>query len=70
MNKNVDPKTIENSPFSWGVTSFFITPLTVLFCVLMAFMLLLSWPFIPFLCYFQRKQEIESLHASVEMEEH
>ena len=54
------------SPFWYGVGSFFITPVTALFCVLMGAMLVLAWPFIPFLCYMQRKDEIRKANANME----
>jgi hypothetical protein len=46
------------SPLWYGVGAFFATPIAVIFCVLMGVMLALAWPFIPFLCYMQRRDGI------------
>lgn len=43
----------------YAVGAFLVTPLTALFCVLMGLMLVLAWPLIPFLCYLQRREEIQ-----------
>jgi hypothetical protein len=51
------------SPLWYGVGAFFVTPVTALFCVLMGLMLILAWPFIPFLCYFQKKEEIRKANT-------
>jgi hypothetical protein len=47
------------SPFWYGVGAFFVTPVAAIFCILMGVMMILAWPFIPFLCYMQKKEEIE-----------
>lgn len=46
------------SPFWYGIGAFFLAPVAALFCLLMGAMMILAWPFIPFLCYMQRKEEI------------
>lgn len=46
------------SPFWYGVWAFFVAPVAALFCILMGVMMILAWPFIPFLCYMQKKEEI------------
>jgi hypothetical protein len=51
------------SPFWYGVGAFFVAPVAALFCVLMGAMMILAWPFIPFLCYMQKKEEISKANA-------
>ena len=51
-------------PFYYAIGAFFISPVAALFCVLMGAIMILAWPFIPFMCYFQRKQEIEALNQT------
>ena len=46
------------SPFWYGVGAFFVAPVAAIFCILMGAMMILAWPFIPFLCYMQKKEEI------------
>jgi hypothetical protein len=46
------------SPFWYGVGAFFVAPVAAIFCVLMGLMMILAWPFIPILCYRQKKEEI------------
>jgi len=49
------------SPLNYAIGSIFTTPLAVLLIVLLAFVLLLMWPLIPFLCYFRVKAEQQQL---------
>lgn len=51
------------SPFWYGVGAFFVAPVAALFCILMGVMMILAWPFIPFLCYMQKKEEISSTNV-------
>jgi hypothetical protein len=51
-------------PLWYGLGAFFTVPIAALFCVLMGVMLIAAWPFIPFLCYFQRKEEISKSNPS------
>ncbi len=51
------------SPFWYGVGAFFVAPITALFCILMGVMIVLAWPFIPFLCYVQKKEEASKANA-------
>lgn len=51
------------SPFWYGVGAFFVAPIAAIFCVLMGVMMLLAWPFIPFLCYIQKKEEISKANT-------
>ena len=46
------------SPFWYGIGAFFVAPVAAIFCILMGAMMILAWPFIPFLCYMQKKEEI------------
>ena len=51
------------SPFWYGVGAFFVAPVAAIFCILMGAMMILAWPFIPFLCYMQKKEEISKPNA-------
>ncbi len=42
----------------YAVGSFFAVPLVVLGMILSAVLLLLTWPFVPVLCYLKRREEI------------
>ena len=53
------------SPFWYGVGAFFVAPVAAIFCVLMGLMMILAWPFIPFLCYMQRKEEISKASVKI-----
>ena len=53
------------SPFWYGVGAFFVAPIAAIFCVLMGFLLALAWPFIPFLCYMQKKEAISKTNARI-----
>jgi len=47
------------SPLSYAIGSIFVAPVAALFCILMGLMMMiLAWPFIPFLCYMQKKEEL------------
>ena len=46
------------SPLSYAIGSIFVAPVAALFCILMGLMMILAWPFIPFLCYMQKKEEL------------
>jgi len=54
------------SPFWYGIGAFFVAPVAAIFCILMGAMLILAWPFIPFLCYMQKKEEISKANAKSE----
>jgi len=49
------------SPFWYAVGAFFVTPVTAALCALSGVLLILLWPVIPFLCYFQRKEELKKI---------
>ena len=51
------------SPFWYGIGAFFVAPVAAIFCVLMGAMMILAWPFIPFLCYMQKKEKIDKANA-------
>lgn len=51
------------SPFWYGIGAFFVAPVAAVFCILMGAMMILAWPFIPFLCYMQKKEEISKANA-------
>jgi len=51
------------SPFWYGIGAFFVAPVVAIFCILMGAMMILAWPFIPFLCYMQKKEEISKANA-------
>lgn len=46
------------SPLAYAIGSIFVAPVAALFCILMGLMMILAWPFIPFLCYMQKKEEL------------
>lgn len=50
-------------PALYGIGAFFVAPVAAIFCILMGAMMILAWPFIPFLCYMQRKEEIRKANA-------
>lgn len=52
------------SPFWYAVGTVFTTPLLCVLFVLMAALLLVAWPVMPFVCYFQRKDELKKRRAS------
>jgi len=60
MNKEVCP------PLYYAIGAFCVTPVTALLCVLSGIILILCWPFIPFLCYFQRKEELKKINLKTE----
>lgn len=45
-------------PLWYAIGAIFATPLVALCMVMAGILLILSWPFVPFYCYFQRKDEI------------
>jgi len=51
------------SPFWYGIGAFFVAPVVAIFCILMGAMMILAWPFIPFLCYMQKKEEISKANG-------
>ena len=51
------------SPLRYGVGAFFVAPVAAIFCILMGAMMILAWPFIPFLCYMQRKEKISEANT-------
>ncbi len=53
-------------PFWYGVGAFFVVPVAAIFCALMGLLMILAWPFIPFLCYTQRKREICKPNTTIE----
>jgi hypothetical protein len=52
------------SPFWYGIGAFFVAPVAAIFCILMGVMMILAWPFIPFLCYIQKKEEISKANVN------
>jgi hypothetical protein len=61
--QKADCPTTTCSPFSYGVGAFFVAPVAAIFCILMGAMMILAWPFIPFLCYMQKKEEISKANS-------
>ena len=45
-------------PIFYALAAAAVTPLIALCMVMAGIILILAWPFIPILCYFQRKEEI------------
>lgn len=54
-------------PIWYALGSIFATPLISIFMVIGGLLFFCSWPFIPFLCYFQRKAEIRKANDQVEL---
>lgn len=46
-------------PLTYAAAAFVVTPLAVVFCVLMGAMLATLWPLIPIIAYAQRRSEIK-----------
>ncbi len=63
INQNTTP-TLTATPFWYGIGAFFVTPVTAIFCILMGALMILAWPFIPFLCYMQKKEEIRKANTA------
>jgi len=49
------------APIWYAIGSFCILPVVALTFAFVACMCVIAWPVIPFLCYFQRVEEIEKL---------
>jgi len=52
------------SPFRYGVGAFFVAPVAAIFCILMGALIILACPFMPFLWYMRKKEEISKANAS------
>ena len=55
------------SPFWYGIGALFATPVIALLLILMSVLMILAWPFIPFLCYMQKKEEISKANGPAEV---
>ena len=53
-----NPKKDLIPPFWYAVGSIVTTPLVVLCMIVSAALIIVAWPIIPVLCYFQRKEEL------------
>ena len=46
-------------PLTYAAAAFTVTPLAVVFCILMGAMLATLWPLIPLVAYAQRRSELK-----------
>jgi len=60
MSERSESHALNCSPFWYAVGGFFATPLLVVILVLGAIVFSVTWPLIPFLLYFRRKEEIST----------
>jgi fatty acid desaturase len=49
-------------PLWYALGAIVATPLVALCMVMAGILMILGWPFIPILCYFQRKEDISIKH--------
>lgn len=70
MNGNVskdDDETVLSpthlSPWQYAVVVFGLVPFGVAMCIIGAVLLTACWPLMPFVAYYQKKEEIKKLHA-------
>ena len=52
-------------PLWYAIGAIAATPLVALCMVMAGILMILGWPFIPILCYFQRKEEISKANVKV-----
>ena len=52
-------------PIWYALGAIVATPLVALCMVMSAILMILGWPFIPFLCYFQRRDEIRKANDQI-----
>ena len=50
-------------PLWYAIGAIAATPLVALCMVMAGILMILGWPFIPILCYFQRKEEISKANT-------
>ena len=47
------------SPFYFAVGGFFAVPACIMFCLVWSVLILILWPFVPFVFYFKRREELK-----------
>lgn len=48
------------APIWYAIASIFVVPVTVIFMVIGSLLVLVAWPFIPFILYFEKRKENEN----------